>query len=58
MAYGYCVYHGVLCDYEGDYNCIDCPHNTEEDVEWFKRGIIRFVQGEEQAKSENKETET
>lgn len=35
MTYGFCVYHGIECDYKG--TCIDCPHNTEEDVEWFKQ---------------------
>lgn len=44
MTYGFCVYHGIECDYEGD--CIDCPHNTEEDIEWFK-------QDEERAESED-----
>ena len=37
MTYGYCTYHGLLCDYEGDYNCIDCPHNTVEDIEYFRQ---------------------
>lgn len=45
MTYGYCVYHERECDYDG--KCIDCPHNTKEDIEWFK-------QDEEQAKSEGK----
>lgn len=35
MTYGFCVYHGIECDYDG--NCIECPHNTEEDTEWFKQ---------------------
>lgn len=43
MTYGYCTYHERSCDYNG--SCIDCPHNTEEDIEWFK-------QDEEQAESE------
>ena len=34
-TYGYCVYHEIECDYKG--SCIDCPHNTEEDTEWFKQ---------------------
>lgn len=34
MAYRYCAYHGIECDYKC--NCIDCPHNTEEDTKWFK----------------------
>ena len=45
MTYGYCVYHEIECDYKGD--CIDCPHNTEEDTEWFK-------QDEEQTENEDK----
>lgn len=44
MTYGFCVYHGIECDYKG--YCIDCPHNTEEDVEWFR-------QDEERAESED-----
>lgn len=43
MTYGYCVYHEIECDYSGF--CKDCPHNTKEDTEWFKRD-------EEQAESE------
>lgn len=43
MTYGYCVYHEIECDYSGP--CRDCPHNTEEDTEWFK-------QDEAQAESE------
>lgn len=35
MTYGYCVYHEIECDYSG--TCRDCPHNTEEDTEWFKQ---------------------
>lgn len=35
MTYGYCVYHEIECDYKG--SCIDCPHNTKEDTEWFIR---------------------
>lgn len=35
MTYGYCVYHEIECDYKGD--CIDCSHNTIEDIEWFKQ---------------------
>lgn len=34
MTSGFCVYHGIECDYQ---RCIDCPHNTEEDAEWFKQ---------------------
>jgi hypothetical protein len=45
MTYGYCVYHERECDYKG--SCIDCPHNTEEDAEWFK-------QDEERTESEGK----
>ena len=30
-----CIYHGIECDYDGQ--CTKCPHNTEEDTEWFKR---------------------
>ena len=44
MTYGYCVYHGIECNYPGP--CRDCPHNTEKDTEWFK-------QNEEQAESED-----
>lgn len=40
---GFCVYHGIECDYKG--GCINCPHNTVEDIEWFK-------QDEERAESE------
>ena len=43
MTYGYCVYHEIECDYSGP--CRDCPHNTEEDVEWF-------MQDEEKADKE------
>lgn len=46
MTYGYCVYHEIECDYKG--SCIECPHNTEEDTEWFK-------QDEEQAEREDAE---
>lgn len=35
MTYGYCVVHEIECDYKG--SCIDCPHNTLEDTEWFRR---------------------
>lgn len=35
MTYGFCVYHEIECDYKG--NCIDCPHNTVEDTEWFRQ---------------------
>ena len=35
MTYGFCVYHGIECDYDGQ--CTECPHNTEEDTEWFKQ---------------------
>ena len=35
MTYGYCVYHEIECDYKG--SCIDCPHNTKEDAEWFRQ---------------------
>ena len=42
-TYGFCVYHGIECDYKG--NCVDCSHNTEEDKEWFK-------QDDEKAESE------
>ena len=35
MTYGYCVYHERECDYKG--NCVECPHNTVEDAEWFRR---------------------
>ena len=45
MTYGYCVYHEIECDYKG--SCIDCPHNTKEDTEWFK-------QDEERAEKENR----
>lgn len=34
MTYGYCVYHEIECDFKG--NCIECPHNTVEDTEWFR----------------------
>ncbi len=33
MTYGYCVYHEIECNYDGD--CIECPHNSPEDVKWF-----------------------
>ncbi len=48
-TYGYCVYHEIECDYKG--SCIDCPHNTVEDTEWFK-------QDEAKAESEGKEGES
>ena len=48
-SYGFCVYHGIECDYEG--LCIECPHNTKEDAEWFKAEEVR----EEQAKIEQLE---
>ena len=35
MTYGYCVYHEIDCDYAGQ--CVECIHNTEEDIEWFKQ---------------------
>lgn len=35
MIYGFCVYHEIDCDYSGA--CRDCPHNTEEDAEWFEQ---------------------
>ncbi len=35
MTYGYCAYHERECDYKG--SCIECPYNTVEDVEWFRR---------------------
>lgn len=44
MTYGICIYHGKECDYKG--NCIECPHNTVEDTEWFR-------QDEERTESEN-----
>lgn len=44
--YGYCAYHERLCDCNG--SCIDCPHNTEEDVKWFK-------QDEERAENKGEE---
>ncbi len=34
-TYGYCVYHEIECDTQNQ--CIECPHNTEEDTEWFKQ---------------------
>ena len=33
MTYGYCAYHEIECDYAGQ--CIECPHNAKEDIEWF-----------------------
>ena len=33
-TFGFCVYHEIECDYKG--SCIECPHNTKEDTEWFK----------------------
>lgn len=50
-TYGYCVYHEIECDFKG--GCIDCPHNTEEDTEWFIRQD--GLQEEPQAESEDKE---
>lgn len=35
MKYGYCVYHKLECDYDGQ--CVNCPYNTNEDIEWFKQ---------------------
>lgn len=34
QTFGFCIYHEIECDYEG--SCIECPHNTKEDTEWFK----------------------
>lgn len=34
MTYGYCVYHEIEYDFKS--NCIECPHNTVEDIEWFR----------------------
>lgn len=34
QTFGFCVYHKIECDYEG--LCIKCPHNTKEDIAWFK----------------------
>ena len=45
MTYGYCVYHEIECDYKG--GCIDCPHNTEEDTEWFKQDDEKVESGEQ-----------
>ena len=45
-TYGYCCYHEIECDYSG--LCRDCPHNTEEDTEWF-------IQDEERAGNEGTE---
>ena len=51
MTYGYCVYHGIKCDYKG--NCIDCPHTLNQ--RWIpvserlpedKQGCIVTVQGD------------
>ena len=52
MTYGYCAYHEIECDYKG--SCIDCPHNTTEDTEWFKQDEERFGQDEKRAESEDK----
>lgn len=52
MTYGYCVYHETECDYKG--GCIDCPHNTKEDVEWFKQDDARAETESEKLKGENK----
>ena len=49
MTHGYCAYHEIECDYKG--SCIDCPHNTDEDVEWFR-------QDEELAESEGKNADS
>ena len=51
MTYGFCVYHEIECDYKG--SCIDCPHNTAEDTEWFRQDEERFGQDEERAESED-----
>lgn len=42
MTYGFCVYHEIECDYKG--SCINCPHNTAEDTEWFRQDEERFGQ--------------
>lgn len=39
MTYGFCTYHEIECDYDGQ--CTECPHNTEEDIEWFKQDEAR-----------------
>ena len=46
MTYGYCVYHEIECDYKG--SCINCPHNTEEDTEWFKQDEVQAESEEEE----------
>lgn len=45
MTYGYCAYHEIECDYDGQ--CKKCPHNTQKDIEWFE-------QDEAQAETEGK----
>ncbi len=47
MTYGFCAYHEIECDYSGE--CIECPHNTEEDKEWFIQ--------DEQSESDDKKSE-
>lgn len=38
MKYGYCDYHEIECDYkDGCDHCVTCPHNTKEDIKWFKK---------------------
>lgn len=39
MTYGFCAYHEIECDYDGQ--CTECPHNSEEDTEWFKQDEAR-----------------
>jgi len=39
MTYGFCAYHEIECDYDGQ--CTECPHNTEADTEWFKQDEAR-----------------
>lgn len=38
----YCNYHEIECDYAG--KCKDCPHNTEEDAEWFEQVDAEYAE--------------
>ena len=49
MTYGYCVYHEIECDYKG--SCVDCPHNIEEDIQWFKQDEALVESEEENGKT-------
>lgn len=53
MKYGYCDYHEIECDYkDGCDHCVTCPHNTKEDIKWFKK--MRNKKEKKKKKGSNK----